>query len=161
MPFQRTTVTAAYDQPPPFSSNTKGLFFVTPVDPKMTKAQKEQMLRENDWGDIVDTVVHEAYPGHHLQLSFARLHPSPIRKATGPSIFSEGWALYSEELMAELGYYKDEERLMQLVWTLVRAARVMIDVGLHTTAAGVTAVDEQIKRIQNGRPTQIDRAPER
>lgn len=131
-PFQRTTVTAAYDQPPPFAPVSKGLFFVTPVDPTMTKAQKEQMLRENDFGDIVDTAVHEAYPGHHLQLSFARLHPSIVRKATGPSIFSEGWALYSEELMAEQGYYKDEERLMQLEWTLVRAARVMIDVGLHT-----------------------------
>ncbi|MBK6694413.1 MAG: DUF885 domain-containing protein [Myxococcales bacterium] len=131
-PFQRSTVSAAYDQPPPFASQTKGLFFVTPVDKTMTRAQKEQMLRENDYGDIVDTVVHEAYPGHHLQLSFARLHPSTIRKATGPSIFSEGWALYTEELMSELGYYKDEERLMQLVWTLVRSARVMIDIGLHT-----------------------------
>jgi uncharacterized protein (DUF885 family) len=131
-PFQRTTLIAAYDQPPPFQSVSKGIFFVTPVDPTMSAAQREQMLRENDYGDIVDTVVHETYPGHHLQLSFARLHPSRIRKATGPSIFSEGWALYSEELMAELGYYDDEQRLMQLEWTLVRAARVMIDVGLHT-----------------------------
>ncbi|MFO0659800.1 MAG: DUF885 domain-containing protein [Polyangiaceae bacterium] len=90
------------------------------------------MLRENDYGDIVDTAVHEAYPGHHLQLSMARLNPSLIRKMSGPSIFAEGWALYSEELMAELGYYTDEERLMQLEWALVRAARVLIDVGLHT-----------------------------
>jgi uncharacterized protein (DUF885 family) len=90
------------------------------------------MLRENDHGDQVDTVVHEAYPGHHLQLSFARTHPSLVRKAISPSIFAEGWALYSEELLNELGYYTDEERLAQLQWTLVRAARVVIDVGLHT-----------------------------
>ncbi len=131
--FQRSTIgSAAYDQPPPFDAVTKGFFFVTPVDKTLSLAKQEAMLREDDHGDQVDTAVHEAYPGHHLQLSFARLHPSLIRKATGPAIFAEGWALYAEELMNELGYYTDEERLMQLEWTLVRAARVILDVGLHT-----------------------------
>jgi uncharacterized protein (DUF885 family) len=132
-PFLRSTVTAAYDQPPPFDATTKGFFFVTPVDKGLSKAKQEEMLRENDHGDLVDTAVHEAYPGHHLQLSFARRNPSLVRKALDHAIFSEGWALYSEELMAELGYYTDEERLMQLEWTLVRAARIVIDVGLHVS----------------------------
>ncbi len=133
-PFLRSTVTAAYDQPPPFDTTTsKGFFFVTPIDRSLPKAKQEEMLRENDHGDLVDTSVHEAYPGHHLQLSFARRNPSLIRKALDYAIFSEGWALYSEELMAELGYYRDEERLLQLEWTLVRAARVVIDVGLHVS----------------------------
>ena len=131
-PFQRSTITAAYDQPPPFDKVTKGFFFVTPVDPKASAKEQEQMLRENDHGDQVDTATHEAYPGHHLQLSIARRIPSVVRKATGPAIFAEGWALYAEELMNELGMYTDEERLMQLEWTLVRAARIVIDVGLHT-----------------------------
>ena len=131
-PFQRSTVTAAYDQPPPFDKVTKGFFFVTPVDKTLSKAKQEEMLRESDHGDLVDTSVHEAYPGHHLQLSFARLHPSPARRVSSPSVFAEGWALYSEELMSELGYYTDEERMLQLEWTLVRAARIVIDVGLHT-----------------------------
>lgn len=130
--FMRSTVTAAYDQPPPFDPVTRGFFFVTPVDPKLSAKKQEEMLRENDHGDIVDTAVHEAYPGHHLQLSFAAKNPSKIRKAYDAAIFSEGWALYSEELMAELGYYTDEERIMQLEWTLVRAARIVLDVGLHT-----------------------------
>jgi uncharacterized protein (DUF885 family) len=132
-PFLRSTVTAAYDQPPPFDANTKGFFFVTPIEKGLSKAKQEEMLRENDHGDLVDTAVHEAYPGHHLQLSFARRNPSLVRKALDHAIFSEGWALYSEELMAELGYYTDEERLMQLEWTLVRAARIIIDVGLHVS----------------------------
>ena len=131
--FMRSTITAAYDQPPPFDANiTKGFFFVTPVDTTLPKSKQEEMLRENDWADIVDTAVHEAYPGHHLQLSFARRSPSQIRRAFADrAIFAEGWALYSEELMAELGYYDDEQRLMQLEWALVRAARIIIDVGLH------------------------------
>lgn len=131
--FQRSTIgSAAYDAPPAFDKNTQGFFFVTPVDLSLSKAKQEEMLREDDHGDLVNTAVHEAYPGHHLQLSFARVHPSLIRKATGPAIFSEGWALYSEEVLSELGYYTDEERLMQLQWTLVRAARVILDVSLHT-----------------------------
>lgn len=133
-PFMRSTITAAYDQAPPFDAHVnKGFFFVTPVDKGLSKAKQEEMLRENDWGDIVDTSVHEAYPGHHLQLSFARRSPSLVRRALDRAIFSEGWALYSEELMAELGYYDDAQRLIQLEWALVRAARIIIDVGLHVS----------------------------
>jgi uncharacterized protein (DUF885 family) len=139
-PFLRSTTTAAYEPAPALDPQTRGLFFVTPIDPTATARQREEMLRENDHGDQVDTVVHETYPGHHLQLSFARGNASLIRKIVdakraalvGSDIFAEGWGLYSEELMGELGYYTDEERLMQLEWTLVRAARVLIDVGMHT-----------------------------
>jgi uncharacterized protein (DUF885 family) len=131
-PFQRSTITAAYDEPPPFDKETRGFFYVTPVDLTLATDKQEEMLRENDHGDMVDTAVHETYPGHHLQLSFERLYPSVVRKVTSTSLFEEGWALYAEELMSELGYYTDEERMMQLEWTLVRAARVLIDIGLHT-----------------------------
>ena len=131
-PFERPVLTAAYDAAPPFDKETRGFFFITPVDPSLSPERQEQMLRENDRSDIVDTTVHETYPGHHLQISFERLYPSAIRKATATSLFEEGWALYAEELMNELGYYTDEDRMMQLEWTLVRAARVLIDVGLHT-----------------------------
>lgn len=130
-PFLRSTVSAAYDRSPPFDPVTKGFFFVTPIDTSLSKKRQEEALRENDHGDIVNTAVHEAYPGHHLQLSFARKSPSLARKALGSALLEEGWALYGEELMAELGYYSDEERLMQLEWTLVRAARVILDIGLH------------------------------
>ena len=130
--FARSTITAEYDEAPAFDKDPHGFFLVTPVDLGASAQEQEQMLRENDHGDQVDTAVHETYPGHHLQLAFARHHPSRIRKATAPDIFEEGWAFYAEELMSELGYYTKEERLMQLEWTLVRAARVLIDIGLHT-----------------------------
>ena len=129
--FLRGTIQAAYDQPPAFDTNAVGLFYVTPVDPTWKGARQEEWLRENDHGDIVDTAVHETYPGHHLQLSFSRLYPARIRKVLDSAIFAEGWALYSEELMSELGYYTPEERMLVLEWSLVRAARVLLDVGLH------------------------------
>ena len=131
--FSRATTQAAYDMPPPFDTTTaKGIFLVTPADPSWSAAKQEEYLREHGNGNIVDTVVHEAYPGHHLQVSFARLHPSVVRRVADSNIFCEGWGLYAEELMGEVGYYTPEERLFQLEWALVRAARVLIDVGLHT-----------------------------
>jgi len=138
--FRRATTSVEYIAAPALDPVTRGFFYVTPVDRSLPRARQEEMLRENDHGDQVDTVVHETYPGHHLQLSFGRTYPSIIRKLSdskrayvpGGDLFAEGWGLYAEELMSELGYYTDEERLMQLEWTLVRAARVMIDVGLHT-----------------------------
>jgi uncharacterized protein (DUF885 family) len=131
--FQRAVISAAYEGAPPFDTlTTKGFFFVTPVDATLKPKERDELLREDFDAEQADTVVHETYPGHHLQISFARRHPSPVRKVAQTDMFAEGWALYSEELMFELGYYSDEERLVQLEWTLVRAARVLIDVGLHT-----------------------------
>jgi uncharacterized protein (DUF885 family) len=132
-PFQRSTVTAAYEGAPPFDTKTtKGFFFVTPVDATMKAKARDELLREDYDAEQADTVVHETYPGHHVQISLARRVPSLVRKAGESDLFAEGWALYSEELMNELGYYSDAERLVQLDWTLVRAARILIDVGLHT-----------------------------
>jgi uncharacterized protein (DUF885 family) len=151
-PFLRNVLTASYEAAPPLDPVTRGFFYVTPVDRKLARPRQEQMLRENDHGDQVDTVVHETYPGHHLQLSFARGNPSMMRKLAdakrallpGSNLFAEGWGLYSEQLMGELGYYTDEERLMQLEWTLVRAARVTIDVGLHTRGM---SFDEAVRTL--------------
>ncbi|MBX3232738.1 MAG: DUF885 domain-containing protein [Labilithrix sp.] len=158
--FMRATLTAAYDAPPAFDDrSSKGFFFVTPIDKNDSPARQEAMLRENDYADIVDTVVHEAYPGHHLQLSFARRSPSRARRVFDHAIMSEGWALYAEELMAELGYYDDEQRLIQLQWALVRAARVVIDVGLHV--GGMTfeqAVKVLTDEVHLERPLAISEA---
>lgn len=138
--FARATTQAAYDRPPPFHDGPgAALLLVTPPDARWSTAKQEQYLREHNRGDIVDTVVHEAYPGHHFQVSFARRHPSLVRRIADADIFCEGWALYAEELMAEHGYYTPEERLFQLQWRLVRAARVRIDVGLHTGTMSLEA----------------------
>lgn len=144
-PFMRATTSAAYDAPPPLDEHTKkGFFFVTPADKSASAQKQEEWLRENDYADIVDTTVHEAYPGHHLQLSWATRSTSKARRAFSHSVLEEGWALYSEELMYELGYYDDDTRLLQLEWTLVRAARIIIDVGFH---AGDMTYDQAVKLL--------------
>jgi uncharacterized protein (DUF885 family) len=77
---------------------------------------------------------HEAIPGHHLQLSIQREAKMPlIRKLTYFSSYIEGWALYAEQLADELGAYKTPlERAGYLQSFLVRAARLVVDTGIHT-----------------------------
>ncbi|MFF7975050.1 DUF885 family protein [Streptomyces sp. NPDC007905] len=86
--------------------------------------------------DLVSTWYHEGVPGHHLQLAqWAHVAEDLSRyQATvgGVSANAEGWALYAERLMDELGYLTDpEERLGYLDAQMMRAARVIVDIGMH------------------------------
>ena len=86
--------------------------------------------------DLVSTWYHEGVPGHHLQLAqWAHVAADLSRyQATigGVSANAEGWALYAERLMDELGYLTDaEQRLGYLDAQMMRAARVIVDIGMH------------------------------
>ena len=85
------------------------------------------------WDDV-STVYHEAVPGHHLQGSTIRLVPlTRAHKLGFNSAHGEGWALYSERLMDELGWFRTPEtRLGFLCAHAFRAARIVVDIGLHT-----------------------------
>ncbi|WP_133766476.1 DUF885 domain-containing protein [Amnibacterium kyonggiense] len=80
------------------------------------------------------TVYHEGVPGHHLQIATAMTNRSlnTWRRTAGTSGYWEGWALYAERLMAELGHLDaDPDRLGMLDGQRMRAARVVVDIGLH------------------------------
>ena len=124
---------AAYVSPAPYEKDKKGIFWVTKVPPRTPRARAEEQLEgHSKWG-IVVTSLHEAYPGHHLQLSIASHQTNALRHLMETSVFAEGWALYCEEMMWEQGFYHDlRSRLLQLKDQLWRACRVIVDVGLHT-----------------------------
>jgi uncharacterized protein (DUF885 family) len=141
--FLRSTIPyAAYSRPGPLDASRVGHFYVTPVSKDATPEEAEEQLAAHNVYDIPGTVWHEAYPGHHLQFVYAKDIASRIRKLNDSSLLSEGWGLYCEELANEQGYFKDpRERLMQLNWRLQRAARVLLDVSLHS---GRISYDEAV-----------------
>lgn len=142
--FQRTvTPFAAYVAPAPFESAREGFLWVTPPPAEAPPEVRSRMLEDHLRPSIPATVVHETYPGHHLQLSAACRIPSRVRRFFGTSVLVEGWAFYCEQMMAEQSYYPDaRSRVLQIKDQLWRACRVVIDVGLHTRGLTVDrAVD--------------------
>jgi uncharacterized protein (DUF885 family) len=134
--FERPTLPyAAYMSPAPFEKKQKGFFYVTPIDETQTpEAQAAQLKGHPSYG-IPVIALHEAYPGHHLQLVLANRNKNKIRRVMATTVFIEGWALYCEEMMHEAGFYSDPRTvLFKLKDQLWRACRVIIDVGIHTGA---------------------------
>ena len=121
---------AAYFAPAPFEKEQKGFYFVTPVDLSLPEEERKGLIGEF-YIDIENTTVHEAYPGHHLQFIHQN-RLSKIRRMSGTSLMSEGWGLYCERLGEEFDFYSTPvDSLQAYRWLLVRAVRVLIDVGLH------------------------------
>jgi uncharacterized protein (DUF885 family) len=126
---------AAYFEPAAFDPDPKGIYVVTPSvdgDP--------DAMREHNFASISNTSIHEAYPGHHLQLDTARRHPSLTRLLTDAPEFVEGWGMYSELMMREQGFDADPRfRLIMHTDAIWRACRIILDIRMHR---GEIDVDE-------------------
>lgn len=123
---------ATYMPSAPFDPDQTGYFFVTPIDLGRPREAQEQQLGWHAWAHLPLVVLHEAYPGRHLQTGHANHAQSRLRQLAYNDFFAEGWALYCSELMFEHGYFTDPmTRLFQLRNLLWRACRVVIDVGLQ------------------------------
>ena len=86
------------------------------------------------WGEV-SIAYHEGVPGHHLQIGqvrYLRDRFDRFQRGSGVSGHAEGWALYAERLMDELGYFdKPEYRMGFLRAQAMRAVRVIVDIGMH------------------------------
>jgi uncharacterized protein (DUF885 family) len=126
---------AAYFEPATFDPSPNGIYVVTPSvdgDPNA--------MREHNFASISNTSIHEAYPGHHLQLDTARRHPSLTRLLADAPEFVEGWGMYSELMMREQGFDAGARfRLAMHTDAIWRACRMVLDVRMHR---GELTVDE-------------------
>ncbi len=121
MPF------AAYFSPARFDADQRGIYIVTPAVDNDPNA-----MREHYWASISNTSIHEAYPGHHLQLAVASKHPSLTRMLTDAPEFVEGWGMYSEQMMREEGFDAGPAfRTSMYTDAIWRACRIILDVRMH------------------------------
>ncbi len=154
-PVLRSTIDAAYYPAPPFKKSGVGRFYLSPTD------NDPAALRLNNKASVADTAIHEGFPGHDWHYKYMTQHaaeisnirwltPGAVEDSSSmweDSMAAEGWALYSEELMAEpipdhpYGFYSAGERLYELQGQLLRAVRVRVDVGIHT---GRMSFDEAV-----------------
>lgn len=141
---------AAYMPPAPLEEQQVGRFWVTAPDPSLPPEVQQQVLQGHNLAKLPVTAVHEGYPGHHLQLTWAHSAPTRIRKLADSNLLAEGWAFYCEELMEEEGYLKgDELKLGRLADQLWRAARIILDASLHTRGMSVDeAISFLVERVR-------------
>ena len=117
-----------------------GIYYTGPSDDfsrpgRMWWSVPEGVTEFDTWRELT-TVFHEGVPGHHLQIGQAVVNRSTLnewrRQLAGTSGHAEGWALYAERLMEQLGYLDDPaDRLGMLDGQRMRAARVVLDIGVH------------------------------
>jgi len=129
---------AAYFSPPKFDRDPKGIYIVTP-----SVGDDPGAMREHNYSSISNTSIHEAYPGHHLQLAVANRHPSLSRIAADAPEFVEGWGMYSEQMMREQGFDDAPNfRLAMYTDAIWRACRIILDVRMHRGELSVEEATE-------------------
>jgi len=131
--FQRGVAVAYCDPPGPLEKGQKTFYAVAPLPEDWTDAQVESFLREYNIYSIQDLTIHEAMPGHYLQLAHSNRYPSILRSVLYSGPFVEGWAVYAERIMIEAGYLDFDPlmRLINLKWYLRAVTNAIIDQAIH------------------------------
>jgi uncharacterized protein (DUF885 family) len=161
-PLRASVDGAAYYPAPPFKNSGVGRYYVSPTD------NDKAALQANNRAALADLSAHEGFPGHdwhYKVMTQVRDQISPVRWLTPgavedsssmweDSMAAEGWALYSEALLAEpqpgapTGFYTPEEHLYQLQGKLYRDIRIRVDTGIHT---GRISYDDAVTLFSEGR----------
>jgi uncharacterized protein (DUF885 family) len=144
--FARGVALATCETAGPLETRRKSTFNIAPVPDSWSPEQRESFFREYNRNMLLDLTVHEAMPGHHLQLLHAyRLQaPTLVRVLLPSSTFAEGWATYAEQLMAEHGFGGSEFKVQALKMRLRVIINAIIDHGIH---AGGMAETEAMRLL--------------
>ena len=131
--FQRGNSTAYMNSPPPLDAKASGQYAVSPPPKSWDAAKVRSYLEEYNNHMLQILTLHEAYPGHYVQLEYANRNPSLIRKILGSGVFIEGWAVYTEQMMLDQGYGASDLalRLSQLKFYLRAVANTILDHRMH------------------------------
>ena len=133
---------AAYDEPPYFNGEQPGIFMVSPT-------QKER----HSYTNISNWMIHEAYPGHHLDFACNNAF-APLIRLLGGFISQayetiEGWAYYCEEMMLQQGFYKDPIKAQQLIsgYQVSSAMLLILDIQLHCKQRSMADASKMLMNV--------------
>jgi uncharacterized protein (DUF885 family) len=131
--FQQGVAVAYADSPGPLDKGLDTYYAISPIPKDWTKEQTDSYLREYNSRMIHLLSIHEAMPGHYLEGAHSARHPSILRGVLRSGLFAEGWAVYTEDVMADAGYMDDDPlfRLVQLKFYLRTIANAILDQGVH------------------------------
>jgi uncharacterized protein (DUF885 family) len=131
--FQRGVAVAYCDSPGPLDKGLETYYAISPIPSDWTQAQVDSFLREYNTRMIHLLSIHEAVPGHWLEGAHSMRHPSVLRAVLRSGAFAEGWAVYTEKVMADAGYLGGDPlfRLVQLKFYLRAVANAILDQGVH------------------------------
>ncbi|MEZ6023527.1 MAG: DUF885 domain-containing protein [Hyphomonadaceae bacterium] len=131
--FQRGFAVAYCDSPGPLERNLETFYAVSPIPDDWSDEQAASFTREYNNRGTLDIAIHEAMPGHYVQIWHSNRYPSVLRAVLGSGSFVEGWAVYAEEMMVEQGFRVDDPlfRLTQLKIQLRTITNSIIDQAIH------------------------------
>lgn len=131
--FQRGFSVAYCDSPGPLDKGLDTYYAISPIPEDWTETQVDSFLREYNKRMIHVLTIHEAMPGHYLEGVHSAKFPSTLRAVLRSGVFAEGWAVYTERVMADAGYLDSDPlfRLMQLKFYARAVANAILDQGLH------------------------------
>ena len=131
--FQRGVAVAYCDSPGPLDKGLETFYAVSPIPDDWTATQVDSFLREYNSRMIHLLSIHEGTPGHYLEGWHSAKFPSTLRGVLRSGMFAEGWAVYTEKMMADAGYMDNDPlfRLVQLKFYLRTIANAILDQGVH------------------------------
>ena len=133
-PFARALSFASMDSPGPFEKAKEAYYYVTLPEADWTAERTEEHMRSFCTQDLLNTSVHEAFPGHYLQGLWNRNSPSKTTKILSSNSNVEGWAHYCEQMMVEEGLQNNDPKLKltMLHDALLRCCRYIVGIRMHT-----------------------------
>ena len=148
--FARGFSIAYCDSPGPLDTGQKTFYAISPIPEHWNEQQVESFLREYNVYSMQDLTVHEAMPGHYLQLAHSGRYPSTLRAVLQSGTFIEGWAVYAEQLMVDAGYNDNDPRqkLIALKWLLRSVTNALMDQAIHVD--GMTRDEAMDLMVEGG-----------
>ena len=152
--FMRGNSVAYLNPSPPLDRDAVSEYAVSPPPSDWTPQQVASYLEEYNRSMLKILTIHEAYPGHYVQLAYSNRHPSMIRRVLSSGAFAEGWAVYTEQMMLDQGFGQGDLalRLHQLKFYLRAVVNAILDRKMHVE--GMT--DAEAMELLVGRAFQTE-----